>query len=55
MPPDGITMNSKVPVRVLFGGHQGDLGKNMGRRGLRRDKGQLQMIDNPVHNGILRD
>ena len=29
--------------------------EDMGRRRLRRHKRQLQMIDNPVHNSLLRD
>ena len=37
------------------GRQERDLLEDMGRRGLRRYKRQLQMIDNPVHNGILRD
>ena len=38
----------------MMSGHQGDLGKNMGGRRLRRPKRQLQVIDGPVHHGILR-
>ena len=45
MPPDVITMNSKVGVCVLFGSHQGDFGKNMGRQGLRRHKHQIEAVD----------
>jgi hypothetical protein len=42
-----ITKYSTIfPARV--GLRQGDLGRNMGRRWLRRHKHKLQMIDNPV-------
>jgi len=34
------------------GRQERDLLEDMGRRGLRRYKRQLQMIDEPIHNGI---
>jgi len=42
------SLTSKI-LRRLLGRHQGDLGKNMGGRGLLRRKRQLQVIDDPVH------
>jgi hypothetical protein len=39
---------------ALLGCHQGDLGKNMGRRGLRRHERQLQMGNNPIDRLIIR-
>ena len=42
----------KIFGRTL-GGHQDDFGKNMRRRRLVCDKRQSEVIDDPVHNGIL--
>jgi len=39
----------------LLGRLERDLLEDMGGRGLRGDKRQLQMIDNPVHDGIFRE
>ena len=40
---------------ALLGLRQGDLGKNMGRRRLRRHERQFQVIDDAIHHGILRE
>jgi len=40
---------------ALLGRRERDVLEDMRRRSLRRHKRQLQMIDNPVHGGIVRD
>ena len=40
---------------ALLGRRERNLLEDMRKRRLRGDERQLQMIDNPVHNGILRD
>ncbi len=35
--------------------NQGDLGKNMGRRRLRGHEPKLQVIDDAIHHGMLRE
>jgi len=49
-----ITKCSKI-FPALLGRRERDLLEDMGGRRLRRRKHQLQMIDDPIHNGILRD
>ena len=40
---------------ALLGLRQGDLGKDMGRRRLRRHERQLQVINDAIHHGNLRE
>jgi hypothetical protein len=49
-----ITKCSKI-VPGLLGRHQGNLLEDMRGRRLIRHKPKLQMIDNPIQNGLLRD
>jgi hypothetical protein len=42
-------------LSALLGRHQGDLAKNMIRRRLLGGEPQLQVTDDPVHDGILRE
>ena len=51
----GGAVKYREKASPLFSRHQGDLGKNMRRRGLHRDKGQLQVIDDPVHHEEIRE
>jgi len=47
-------MSLKI-VRSLLGRHQGDLLEDMGGRRLLGNEAQLQMVDDPVHGGIIGD
>jgi len=40
---------------VLLGRHQGHLLEDVGGRRLLRNQSQLQMLHNPVQDGILRE
>ena len=48
-----IKYSTICPARV--GHRQDDLGKSMGRRRLRRHERQLQVIDDAIHHGNLRE
>lgn len=39
----------------LLGRHQGNVLEDLGRRRLVRHKNQSEVIDDPVHNGMLRE
>jgi hypothetical protein len=48
------SLTSKI-LRRLLGRHQGDLLDDARRRRLLRYKRQLEMVDDPVHSGIIHD
>ena len=52
--PHRNPVSSKI-FRLLLGRHESDLLEDMGGRRLLGHEPKLQMIDNPVHGGIIGD